>query len=92
MKKLAFALIVLSVTSMSAYAHPGRTASDGCHYCRTNCAYWGVPLDQRHCHGNNNNEQGQTLIKTASHKSSLLDSSAIKTSHDHESFHTHKEN
>lgn len=32
-------------------AHPGNTASDGCHYCRTNCGSWGVPWDQRHCHG-----------------------------------------
>lgn len=34
-----------------AYAHPGNTASDGCHYCRTNCSKWGVPYDERHCHG-----------------------------------------
>lgn len=31
-------------------AHPGRTASDGCHYCRTNCDYYGVAWDERHCH------------------------------------------
>lgn len=34
-----------------AFAHPGNTASDGCHYCRTNCEQWGVPANQRHCHG-----------------------------------------
>lgn len=33
------------------YAHPGRTASDGCHYCKTNCDSWGVPWNERHCHG-----------------------------------------
>jgi len=32
-------------------AHPGRTASDGCHYCRTNCAKWGEVAGARHCHG-----------------------------------------
>ncbi len=32
-------------------AHPGNTASDGKHYCRTNCASWGVPYGQRHGHG-----------------------------------------
>lgn len=32
-------------------AHPGRTASDGCHYCRTNCDSWGVEWNERHCHG-----------------------------------------
>jgi hypothetical protein len=33
------------------FAHPGNTASDGCHYCRTNCDKWGVPWNERHCHG-----------------------------------------
>lgn len=32
-------------------AHPGRTAADGCHYCRTNCDSWGVSWNERHCHG-----------------------------------------
>ncbi|EGR1699941.1 hypothetical protein HYN73_00735 [Vibrio parahaemolyticus] len=41
---------MLSFTSFTSYSHPGRTASDGCHYCRTNCAKWGVPENQRHCH------------------------------------------
>ncbi len=35
----------------SIHAHPGRTAADGCHYCRTNCDSWGVPWNERHCHG-----------------------------------------
>jgi hypothetical protein len=35
---------------ISVFAHPGRTAADGCHYCRTNCDYWGVPWNKRHCH------------------------------------------
>jgi len=37
--------------SSPVLAHPGKTASDGCHYCRTNCDKWGVPWNQRHCHG-----------------------------------------
>jgi micrococcal nuclease len=32
-------------------AHPGRTASDGCHYCRSNCDSWGVAWNERHCDG-----------------------------------------
>lgn len=44
------AVLVIGVNS-PAYAHPGRTASDGCHYCRTNCDSWGVPYNERHCHG-----------------------------------------
>ncbi|MFC1700745.1 hypothetical protein ACFLZ0_01230 [Patescibacteria group bacterium] len=38
------------ILTFSAFAHPGRTASDGCHYCRTNCDSWGVPWNERHCH------------------------------------------
>lgn len=38
---------------MVANAHPGRTDSSGCHYCRTNCDSWGVPWNAKHCHGGN---------------------------------------
>ncbi len=45
-------LVFLSpfIFSNPVFAHPGRTASDGCHYCRTRCDYWGVPWYERHCH------------------------------------------
>jgi len=43
-----FSLIILPKIT---FAHPGNTASDGCHYCRTNCDKWGVPWNERHCHG-----------------------------------------
>ena len=54
MKKVAVLLIFFFVSLFSISivdAHPGRTASDGCHYCRTNCDKWGVLWNQRHCHG-----------------------------------------
>lgn len=45
-------LIALLVTNSNfVFARPGNTASDGCHYCRTNCDKWGVPWNVRHCHG-----------------------------------------
>jgi len=44
-----FLVVFLSKTPV--FAHPGRTAADGCHYCRTRCDYWGVPWNTRHCHG-----------------------------------------
>lgn len=47
---VVFALISFFIFSSRAEAHPGRTASDGCHYCRTNCDSWGVPWNERHCH------------------------------------------
>jgi micrococcal nuclease len=63
MKKLIVILFVLFsffVFASRIDAHPGRTAADGCHYCRTNCASWGVPSNERHCHGG-----GSALIETA---------------------------
>ena len=48
MKMILFTLLV--VFAADGFSHPGRTAKDGCHYCRTNCAKWGVPKNQRHCH------------------------------------------
>ncbi|MFH1800607.1 MAG: YHYH domain-containing protein [Candidatus Omnitrophota bacterium] len=51
MKKiLALTLLLLCLAQVVVFAHPGRTASDGCHYCRTNCEKWGVPYGERHCH------------------------------------------
>lgn len=44
-------LLPLFIFSAQIQAHPGRTAADGCHYCRTNCGQWGVASNKRHCHG-----------------------------------------
>lgn len=51
MKKIILATVFFLISTSPALAHPGRTAADGCHYCRTNCASWGVAQDERHCHG-----------------------------------------
>jgi len=44
-------LLALLLAPIASSAHPGRTAADGCHYCRTNCDSWGVEWDARHCDG-----------------------------------------
>lgn len=50
-KKQFILFIFLFTFAGTVSAHPGNTAADGCHYCRTNCDKWGVPWDERHCHG-----------------------------------------
>lgn len=35
-------LCFLLITPSKVEAHPGRTDANGCHYCRTNCAKWGL--------------------------------------------------
>ena len=47
----AVCVLLLLLAAAAALAHPGRTAADGCHYCRSNCAKWNVKADARHCHG-----------------------------------------
>jgi endonuclease G len=52
MKKVVIHFFVaMALLPIGAVAHPGTTAADGCHYCRTNCSQWGVPAGERHCHG-----------------------------------------
>ena len=45
------AVCALLFATVAAVPHPGRTAADGCHTCRTNCAKWNVRANARHCHG-----------------------------------------
>ncbi len=48
-----FAIIFLIVPLFIpgfVFAHPGRTSSDGCHFCRTNCNSWGYTYNTRHGH------------------------------------------
>ena len=44
-------------------AHPGRTVSNGCHKCNTNCAKWGLDTGEYHCHNGNTytSSRGQTF-------------------------------
>lgn len=65
MKIITVLALVASLFSLTAYAHPGRTASDGCHYCRTNCAKWGVEHGARHCHGGLKPELQLEIMKSA---------------------------
>ncbi len=44
------AIFFVFIIATPIFAHPGNTAGDGCHYCRTNCDSWGVGWDVRHCH------------------------------------------
>lgn len=43
-------LIVFAMISHSATAHPGRLDANGGHYCRTNCANYGLANGQYHYH------------------------------------------
>ena len=54
MRSAWFVIVLVALLAVgggsAAIAHPGGTASDGCHYCRTNCDRWGEEHGRRHCH------------------------------------------
>ncbi len=60
MKKFLFIVLVF-VFPLVVSAHPGRLASDNCHYCYTNCESWGLVEGERHCHNGDtySNSKGQ---------------------------------
>jgi hypothetical protein len=64
-KRITFITIFLFIISpVSVFAHPGKTDSDGCHYCRTNCDKWGVPRNERHCHNGGTIKKATVQPKT----------------------------
>jgi hypothetical protein len=54
---------ILMVLPIELRAHPGNTASDGCHYCRTNCDKWGEAWGERHCHGGYDEPSASTYVQ-----------------------------
>lgn len=64
-------LCFLLITPNKVEAHPGRTDANGCHYCRTNCAKWGLSDGQYHCHngGGYNSSSSNSYNPTSSYGS-----------------------
>lgn len=73
-KKIKRLIMIMIVVLLPLYveAHPGRTDSNGCHTCRTNCAKWGLRYGQYHCHGKTNRSTSGNTNKTTTTK--VLDS------------------
>ena len=70
---LALSLILAVTATMG---HNGKTAADGCHYCRTNCAQWGVSEDVRHCHDSSDKKK-EVEQKIAGH-AEITDGDSIR--------------
>ena len=76
-KQTKIILILITFIPTIVFAHPGKTDANGCHYCRTNCAKWGLYNGQYHCHNggtgessSSNNTTKKTTKKTTTNKSS----------------------
>lgn len=57
-------LVILFTIPISAFAHPGRTDSSGCHSCKTNCSNWGLSYGEYHCHNSKGISQPKEPIKS----------------------------
>ncbi|MEK4196112.1 MBL fold metallo-hydrolase [Paenibacillus sp. FSL L8-0323] len=61
-----FISLVLLLMPVLAEAHPGRTDANGGHYCRTNCAKWGLENGEYHYHnGGGSNSKPAATAKPA---------------------------
>ena len=75
---IGFAIALFISFSSFAAAHPGNTASDGMHYCYTNCSYWGEVYGQRHGHGGSS--RSSYSYTTPTYASTIVSSNADCTS------------
>ena len=67
MKYIKVLIVVLMILTINnVYAHPGRTDSSGCHYCRTNCAKWGLSEGEYHCHNGSSSSSSSSSSSTNS--------------------------
>lgn len=55
-------LFLILFIANSSFAHPGRTASDGCHFCRSNCSSYGYTSSNRHSHNGEQCDPGKGQV------------------------------
>lgn len=62
MKKSLYVILLITMMPTLVFAHPGRTDSSGCHYCRTNCAKYGLSNGEYHCHNGSSSSNDSSNI------------------------------
>ena len=87
-KQTKIILILITFIPTIVFAHPGKTDANGCHYCRTNCAKWGLYNGQYHCHNsgtsgssssNNTTKRTTTTKKTTTTRTTTTSTSTTTT-------------
>ncbi|MFC0394014.1 MBL fold metallo-hydrolase [Paenibacillus mendelii] len=70
MRRSGWKLLTPIARTLPAIAHPGRTDADGGHYCRTNCAKWGLEDGEYHKHDGSSAATEKEPVKTEEPKNS----------------------
>lgn len=87
-KQTKIILILITFIPTIVFAHPGKTDANGCHYCRTNCAKWGLYNGQYHCHNggssgssssNNTTKRTTTTKKTTTPRTTISSTTTTTT-------------
>lgn len=86
-KQTKIILILITFIPTIVFAHPGKTDANGCHYCRTNCAKWGLYNGQYHCHNggssgsssSNNTTKRTTTKKTTTTRTTTSSTTTTTT-------------
>lgn len=73
---IIFGAFVFTNNPEVVFAHPGNTAADGKHYCKTNCSYWGEVYGQRHGHGGYTSSFSPSSYSYPSYESSYISSNS----------------
>lgn len=76
-KQTKIILILITLIPTIVFAHPGKTDANGCHYCRTNCAKWGLYNGQYHCH--NGSSSGSSGSNNTTKKTTKRTTTAKRT-------------
>ena len=83
-KQTKIILILITFIPTIVFAHPGKTDANGCHYCRTNCAKWGLYNGQYHCHNSgtsgSSSSNNTTKRTTATKKTTTTRTTTTSTS------------
>ena len=74
---IVFIFVCFYIFPISVFAHPGNTDGNGCHYCRTNCAKWGLANGQYHCH--NGGSSGSNSSSSSSSSNNYVVKSSDNT-------------
>lgn len=83
-KQTKIILILITFIPTIVFAHPGKTDANGCHYCRTNCAKWGLYNGQYHCHNSgtsgSSSSNNTTKRTTTTKKTTTMSTTTTSTS------------